>query len=184
MHIERRDKMDSTIKALEAIVEALKDSWYRIVGGLAVDGYVGHLTRSHSDVDVIILEEELDRVQEALRKNSHSFTLFPYKVRLLIDGVAVDLGRFQRSQEGYWLVTLPEHKWPVDLLEKEEVTLEGIQFKVPSKEFLLSTRLMDRRRSKASHDRQILKRMGVSTQIAKEHRFPYNLLTLRAEQGE
>ena len=164
--------MNKSLEALGAIVGLLQGNWYRIVGGYAIDGYIGHLTRPHKDIDIIILEEELNSIQEVLRENGYSFSLLNYKIYLLIDGVAIDLGRFQRDQESYWLVTLPEHKWPAYLLKGEEVTLEGIHFLVPSKEFLLSGKLSDRRRSTRT-DRQLLKQLGVNIKTAKKYRFSY-----------
>lgn len=98
-----------TIKALEMILEILNSNglWYRIIGGLAVDGCVGHITRHHDDVDVLILEEELEKVQEALRKNSFSFSLLPYKIHTTIDGVPVGLGIIRQCQDFLWLITFP-----------------------------------------------------------------------------
>jgi hypothetical protein len=165
--------MNKSLKALDVIVRLLKGNcWYRIVGGYAIDGYLGCLSRPHNDIDIIILEEEIYSIQEVLRKNGYSFSLLNYKIHLLIDGVAIDLGRFQRDQESYWLVTLPDHKWPTSLLKEEEVTLEGIRFTVPSKEFLLATKLCDQRH-KSQNDRRILLQLGCNIETAKKYQFPF-----------
>ena len=52
--------MNKSLEALGAIVGLLQGNWYRIVGGYAIDGYIGHLTRPQKDIDIIILEEELN----------------------------------------------------------------------------------------------------------------------------
>lgn len=164
--------MDKHLKTLNIIVRLLMkgNCWYRVVGGLGIDGYVGRISRPHHDIDIIILEEQVERIKEVLRKNAYEFTLFNHKILLKIDDVTVELGRFQRNQKDYWLVTLPSHKWPADLLKGEEVTLEGIRFTVPSKEFLLSTKLSDKRK-KSENDRRILEQLGCNTKTAKKHQF-------------
>jgi len=169
--------MEKSLKVLGAVVSLLERNscWYRIAGGYAVDGYAGYMTRAHNDVDALVLDSDFERIIEIFRNNGgSSFFIYPFKAEFELSGVHVDFGRFQRDrgQENYWLVTTPEHKWPASLLEGKEVTLEGIRFLVPSKDFLLSTRLLDKR-AKGRRDKNLLLRLGSDAKTARRYQFNF-----------
>lgn len=164
-----------SLRVLDAMVRILEENncWNRTVGGWGVDGHVGHITRPHHDVDIVVLEEQIELVQETLRKSGYSFILQNYCIYLKVDGVVVTLGRFDRSRRGYWLITLPSHKWPASFFRGEEATLEGVKFTVPSKEFLLSTKMKGDRRHKGRHDIRLLKQLGTNAKLAERYIFPF-----------
>lgn len=164
--------MVNFLNILDTIIRILEDlgCWYRVVGGCAVDGYIGHITRSHNDIDIAILEEDLDRIEQSLNERGYSFSLLPFKLSFTIEDAKIELLRFHKNPEGYWFVA-PKHSWPTDWLQGKEVLLEGVRIIVPSKEFLLSTRLRDRRRE-GKHDRQLLEQLGTNKTVAKRHRYP------------
>ncbi len=169
--------MEKSLEVLGLVVSLLERNscWYRVAGGYAVDGYAGCMTRTHNDVDALVLDSDFERIIEIFRNNDgSSFSIYPFKAEFELDGVHVDFGRFQRdqSQENYWLVTAPEHKWPASLLEGKEVTLGGIQFWVPSKDFLLSTRLLDTR-VKSRRDINLLLRLGSNAKTARRYQFDF-----------
>jgi len=145
--------------------------WYRIVGGVGVDGHVGHLTRNHADIDGIVLEEDLPSLLEALDRVGYE--LYPWKIKFSVNDVKVELGRLGCDEEAFWSKTMPEFQWPRQLLEGQEVALEGIRFWVPSKEFLLSTKLEDAR-PEGEHDRNILLNLGANLEVAREFQFPWH----------
>ncbi len=93
--------MERSLKALGAVVSILERGgyWYRAVGGHAVDGHAGCLTRTHHDVDVLVLEEDFEKIVEIFKKNGgNSFSIYSFKAEFELDGVHVDFGRFQRDQ--------------------------------------------------------------------------------------
>ncbi|MCP6719230.1 MAG: hypothetical protein KJI71_03300 [Patescibacteria group bacterium] len=147
--------MDVT-KTLREIIPIMETNklWYRVFGGVAVDGYLKEVSRQHSDVDLLILEEEIEKIKEALKK--YQVEVLEHKIFIMIEGVEVALARFAEGEEGYYFTILPTHKWPRKLLEPTEIVFEGIKFTAPSKEFLLSIKMPSSIEKKISKIEEIL----------------------------
>jgi len=168
--------------SLEKIIRLLEDHklWYRVVGGIAIDAQIGIKTRQHNDIDIIVLNKEVEILNNILKNAGHPFKREDHKIYFYLDEVKIELGIFEKTKEGYHLksekhrwnnLKTSDHYWPEELLEESIRIFEGIQFKVPSKEFLLSTKLGDLR-EKGINDQKILLFLRTNKEIAEKYQFP------------
>ena len=61
----------NTVKLLykfEKLTKELGKIFYVVMGGIAIDGYAGRLTREHPDVDLLIFRKDLEPVEKVLEK--------------------------------------------------------------------------------------------------------------------
>ena len=52
--------------------------FFVVMGGIAVDGYAGKLTRNHSDVDMLIFRNDLEEIEVVLKKLGHTTKRFSH----------------------------------------------------------------------------------------------------------
>ncbi|MBW1853795.1 MAG: hypothetical protein JRJ00_03805 [Deltaproteobacteria bacterium] len=149
---------------LKELITALENHniWYRVVGGLAVDGLSKKLTRIHDDIDIIIDEAQLKDIQEIFGIPDE---LYPHKLLFYFSGIKVEMGRFIRNECRFL-----HHTWPKGLIKAQKAFLRGITFNVPSPTLLLSTRLEDNRK-KGRHDKELLLKVGADIKVATRYKY-------------
>jgi hypothetical protein len=71
------DKSLYVIEKLKELVDALDSKFFYVVfGGIAVDGYIGKITRNHPDVDMIIFRDDLEKAEQVLIDFRHKHKRF------------------------------------------------------------------------------------------------------------
>lgn len=120
----------------------------RIMGGFAEDALLhGRATRPHEDIDLVVLREHLDMVMD--RAEAQGFG-HPWHLRIamersrplvlgsVVDGVDLEIGVFERDEEGrvYWEKPTAEGAarlyFPEDAFEAPAVELEGVPVRTVS----------------------------------------------------
>ena len=138
------------LKRFKKLIEKIDDKFfYAVMGGVAVDGYVGKLTRNHHDVDMIIFREDVDRAETVLDDLGYKPKRFThpekpnleYKMQTgdedhlfsfqILDRIDNDKFEISFYRDPYLVFPLHYIKTPTWL------ELEGIKFPVVSKEFLI-----------------------------------------------
>jgi hypothetical protein len=66
------------MKLSEFVLEAENKFFYTVMGGIAVDGYAGKLTRNHPDVDMLIFRQDIKKLESVLEKLNYAFEYFDH----------------------------------------------------------------------------------------------------------
>ncbi len=111
---------------------------YWVVGGFAVDAKIGHLTRTHGDVDVCIHEQDLQVFLKACFGQGFRVTQQGLKYVLYTSECKVDVFElFDRGEfyerEREWF----HARYPKEIFDHVQVLpLNGLQLRIPSNEAL------------------------------------------------
>jgi hypothetical protein len=81
-----------------------------VVGGWAIDLFVGHETRPHADLEIAVLRPDLPRIRRALA-GYRFHAVGEGEVRALADGEEPPAGRHQN-----WVLDPDVHAWRVDVM--------------------------------------------------------------------
>lgn len=74
-----RETSLGVISKLGEFVENIDDKFfYTVMGGIAIDGYVGKITRNHPDVDMIIFREDLEKTEQVLEDLGYKHKRFTH----------------------------------------------------------------------------------------------------------
>ena len=140
-------KLLNKFKELVGIID--KEFFFVVIGGFAVDGYVGKITRNHPDVDFIIFRKDLEKAEQILDELGYQHKRFThpkekkleYKMQTgdedhlfsLQIADMVDKDKFEISfyRDPHMIFPLSYIK-PPNWLE-----LEGVRFPAVSKKFLI-----------------------------------------------
>lgn len=125
---------------LRAIVQLCERKHFRywVVGGFAVDAKVGHITRTHGDVDICIHEHDMQEFLQAsfvagFRVTQQGMKYVLYKAQCKVDVFELfDRGaNYEREREWF------HAKYPKEIFDQCQVLqLEGLHFRIPSNEAL------------------------------------------------
>jgi|GEM_PF-4992246 len=169
--------MDAVLKVLERFVSLLEKHgiWYRVCGGLAVDGYAGKLTRAHHDVDIVMKDRDVYKLCELpifvvkLRIPQRSVM----RAKLPGSEVIIEILLLETDERQYWIKGRKDHSLvPLPLVEGEIVSLCGINFRAISKDLLLVTKLYTDRPIDIQ-DRELLTKSGANMETAQLYQFCY-----------
>lgn len=150
MKFNSNRKTKKVLKKLSEFINATSNKFhFAVMGGIAVDGYVGNLTRNHPDVDMFIFREELEKVEEVLEKLGYRYKRFThprksgleYKMQTgdkshlfsfqILDQVGKD--KFEIS-----FYRDPHLIFPISFIKPPNwLILEGVRFPAASKKLLI-----------------------------------------------
>ncbi|PIS42037.1 MAG: hypothetical protein COT24_05595 [Candidatus Kerfeldbacteria bacterium CG08_land_8_20_14_0_20_40_16] len=134
------------LKELEVISKILENSsiFYSVMGGFAVDGHMGSLTRDHDDLDMLCYRKEVDSIKGLLGEQGFQFSeqclpdeSVPYKFcnqekTLTFHIIKKINGNFDIA---FWN---PRHlQYPCPLLARKKVVIDSVGFYAVNKEFLI-----------------------------------------------
>lgn len=171
-----RSSFPETIKLLETNI------WYRVVGGIAVDGYNGSQTRSHYDIDIIVLEQDVELLKNILKEKEHPFEVKDHQILAKVAGTRVEFTIFARENGIYHLsnkdILYPgtdrkacTFSWPEQMFEGERLVCYETEFNVPSIEVLLSMKMCSNRPQDIS-DVEVMLLLGANKEKAEKHKVP------------
>jgi phosphorylcholine metabolism protein LicD len=63
----------TNLKSIISLLEKNKINYY-VFGGIALDGLRGSITREHSDLDLFIYEDDLEKFFEVMKSKKYTFT--------------------------------------------------------------------------------------------------------------
>lgn len=74
------------LKAFSELIEEIgKQFFYVTMGGIAVDGYAGKITRDHPDVDMLIFREDLVKAENILKELGYECKRFTHPVEQTLE---------------------------------------------------------------------------------------------------
>lgn len=135
---------------LETFLDAIGDCEYYIGGGLAVELEEKKIEHVHSDMDIIVFEDELEKIKEALESKEFSFEKnenieghdFDAKLKtnkedekLIDESLHIGIFAYKKNKESEMAEQLNEdgsinRKFPLDYFDAEKQTIEYDQHKL------------------------------------------------------
>lgn len=130
---QRNPKLFGVLHKLVRICET-HDIPYWVVGGLALDAKRGKITRSHGDIDICLLENDVRRTQRILFQNGFQITQQGLKFVFYKAGVKIDVfpltdrgNFFERKREWF------EAKYPKAIFtNSQNASIDGQKMTIPS----------------------------------------------------
>lgn len=73
------ERIYSVLEKFEKLVNEINDQFFFcVMGGIAVDGYAGKITRNHPDVDMIVFRDDLEKAEEVLEDLGYKHKRFTH----------------------------------------------------------------------------------------------------------
>jgi hypothetical protein len=140
------DMAERQLGALGSVVSLLDglriDFW--LAGGWAVDFHCGEVTRSHSDIDLVVWHSDKERINQALLADGFAVTDDSDPNAEMIyqrNGLKVDLSFVTVQPDGTSVTPGWEYwPWPTGSFIKEKAQLFGVAARLISAETLLSSK--------------------------------------------
>lgn len=150
MKFNPNDRTKRVLKKLSEFIGTVnKELFFVVMGGIAVDGYVGEVTRSHPDVDMLIFREDIESVENILislgylpKKFNHPKEAdFIYKMQTRYKDHLLSFQILDKVGKNQFEISFyrdPHLVFPLSFIKPPKwLTLEGVYFPVVSKEFLI-----------------------------------------------
>ncbi len=137
---------ESELAALGSVVDLLDDGRidFWLAGGWAVDFHHGEVTRSHSDIDLVVYHSDKERIHQALIASGFAVTDDTDPDAEMIhmrDGLKVDLSFITVQPDGTTVTPGWEYwPWPADSFTGEKAHLFAVAARVISAETLLHSK--------------------------------------------
>jgi len=177
--------MKRTERSLKIIIELLElyKIWYRVVGGIAVDAHNGSRTRSHYDIDTIVLQQDVEAIKNLLEEKGYNPEMKDHQILAKVAGTRVEFMIFVRENGVYHLsnkdIFYPGRtdrkaytfSWPEEMFEGKRLTCYKTELNVPSIETLLSMKMCSKR-SKDIADVKTMMGLGANKETAKKYKLP------------
>jgi hypothetical protein len=141
------DKFEDLIKKID------REFFFVVMGGIAVDGYAGKITRYHPDVDIIIFREDLEKAEQVLSRLSYRHKrfihpkdrsleykmqtgdedhLFSFQIADLVGKDIFEISFYRNLRKVFALSYIKPPNW---------LELEGVKFPAVSKEMLTELKI-------------------------------------------
>lgn len=142
-------KTKQVLKRFSELIEAIGDQFfYTAMGGIAVDGHAGRLTRNHPDVDMLVFRNDLKAVEKVLDQLGYPHERFghpkepgfEYKIRTndpdwTFTFQIIDQKPGQKFEISFYRD--PHMVYPLSFIKPPVwLTLEEVHFPAVSKKFL------------------------------------------------
>lgn len=109
------------------------DLYYCVIGGFAVDGYAGKLTRNHGDLDMLCFREDFDKIRMIIGSEFKDLPLKnenrPYKFYTNDESLTfhiIDNDSLHRSSIGFWCIG---RVWqPTIFFDRTQVSIDEVLF--------------------------------------------------------
>ena len=130
------------LTVLQSIVDLLNDNGmpYWVAGGLAVDGFFHKKTRSHKDIDFLILQKDKTRLSRLLVENSiEILESDAHKIVTRLQGIIVEFLFIEETASTYTIQTaFAQVSFPKRLFDKEGILtkIKDVKFKIVPLEFI------------------------------------------------
>ena len=142
---------------------------YALCGGYAIDLFIGKKTRPHKDIDVVIFQEDRDKIIQFMLNNGWDVyepcgTDYLHKINIVSDQI--------RNRSNIWCVLPDNPHYKFTEHEKDMYAVEcdnSEQTELDYIEFLFNTRKNDTFLYARNHDIQ----MGLDKAILKSEDIPY-----------
>ena len=135
------------LNELEVVTKLLENNniFYSVIGGFAVDGYAGRLTRDHDDIDMVSYRNDINKIQIILANKGYTFKDFarngetiPYKI-FNQEPTTITFHIIDKLNNNFEVVFwYPGHlQYPTTLLTRKSVIINNVSFYVINKELLI-----------------------------------------------
>lgn len=147
MNFTINQKTIDILEKLSDFCKAIDDKiFFAVFGGWAVDGHIGRITRHHPDIDCLCWRKDLPVIKESLASFSYSYEefglpnepTFIYKICTsdkIFTFHIIDEKPAQQFEISFYY--LPHLRYPLEYLKVELANLNGINYPIVSKEFLI-----------------------------------------------
>lgn len=129
----------AVLREIDEILTGLRVRfWLR--GGWGVDFLLGHVTRPHADLDLVLWQRHRRRVEQALVASGFAVDReLAVQTDLIKDGQDVTLVYLERAPDGTIIgCGVPEWIWQPDALPNQRHVLQGIPARVVSPTHMLA----------------------------------------------
>lgn len=150
MKFKPNSKTKRILKKFSEFVNATDNNFFYVVmGGIAIDGYTGKLTRNHPDVDMLVFREDLKKAENILEELGYFHkrftrpdeTSFVYKMQTGDENHVFSfqvLDQVGDDKFGISFYRDPHMEFPMSFIKPPTwLTLESTRFPSVSKEFLI-----------------------------------------------
>jgi hypothetical protein len=117
------------------------------MGGLALDGHIGKISRKHDDADLICWRKDVDTVQNALKNMGYQLDInifpnephLPYRFETTDENHIISCNVIDEGLDNAFVISFyhfPKQIFPKKLLGPYDVSLDGISFLAVDHELL------------------------------------------------
>jgi len=144
---------------------------YFIAGGFAYDIKRGRITRYHSDLDVVVLDEGGDvGLEESFARNGFRYATQKHNSRIIKHGRSTDLFFCRKSADGYLETRDADTviRMPASCFYSETKPLYGTSYKVASDDYIICIEPLVRKKSSIKYIKQLALKVPLTCRVTEE----------------